>query len=277
MAHPEMLYRYQPLSVDRARERQLFTDNKLYFVSPETFNDPFDTKPHFVFSKNGEISLDDARRLVAKVKPHLSAEEIEAQAEAMRNHLADPQVSATVRDQNRAQQQKNFYGNSVRCFCETYDNLLQWAHYGDSHKGYCVAFQLPKIWPYTRDDGDEASIPIVKTHYRKEYATIDLDLDLHTQEAKRQIFDALLTKSTHWEYEQEWRALRVACKPGAQPLPNGAIRSVILGCRMKDSDRNDLIEIVSTHPTEVEIVEGRPLGDKFEFEFFLSSTVGGKK
>jgi hypothetical protein len=62
-----------------------------------------------------------------------------------------------------------------------------------------------------------------------------------------------LTKSRHWEYEQEWRMM-LPLSLAAQVLPSAAgsfhlfnypldcIRSVTMGCRMNEVDKTRLIE-----------------------------------
>jgi hypothetical protein len=79
------------------------------------------------------------------------------------------------------------------CFSRNWDNLLLWSHYGDSHTGVCLGFDIPHGEPGDNYDTDVLYQPNVLPARRPE--------DLNPDFADR----ILRTKHESWSYEQEVR------------------------------------------------------------------------
>src|SRR5205085_7416228 len=80
-------------------------------------------------------------------------------------------------------------------------HILLWAHYADGHKGFAVGFKSghEKFW--RRLDGVPRVLSRVNYSYlRPPIKTIE---EFGEQEM-------LLTKSSHWQYEREWRMFESA-------------------------------------------------------------------
>lgn len=81
--------------------------------------------------------------------------------------------------------------NGLLCLSRNWDNLLLWSHYGASHTGVCLGFDIP--------DGPDAFD--LDVHYQPNVLQIksrdDVNLDLVTR--------LLRTKHESWSYEQEMR------------------------------------------------------------------------
>lgn len=77
-------------------------------------------------------------------------------------------------------------------FSERWDVPTMWAHYADNHRGLCLGFDIPE---------EKAT--------RIEYVTDLIEMDsrvLTDGEYNLRMTDiAQRTKSSHWEYEAEWR------------------------------------------------------------------------
>ncbi len=83
----------------------------------------------------------------------------------------------------------------VFCFSKTFQNPLMWGHYGNSHKGFCVGYDL----------NDILNIPEYKEKLRfKEITYTDIIPSLSNEEIDRG--EALYYKSSDWEKENEFRA-----------------------------------------------------------------------
>lgn len=83
----------------------------------------------------------------------------------------------------------------VFCFSKTFQNPLMWGHYGNSHKGFCVGYDL----------NDILNIPEYKGNLRfKEITYTDIIPSLSNEEIDRG--EALYYKSSDWEKENEFRA-----------------------------------------------------------------------
>jgi hypothetical protein len=82
---------------------------------------------------------------------------------------------------------------AILCFSRNWDNLLLWSHYGDSHKGICLGFDIPDGDPGANHDTDVLYQPNVLQIRRPE----DVNFDLANR--------LLRTKHESWSYEQEVR------------------------------------------------------------------------
>lgn len=74
------------------------------------------------------------------------------------------------------------------CFSENKYDPVQWAHYGDSHKGICLGFEIPE-----------------KILKKVKYVSSRLAKSTLYESDKNE--KILTTKFKHWEYEQERRMI----------------------------------------------------------------------
>lgn len=86
---------------------------------------------------------------------------------------------------------KNELISNYRIFCctEHYDNALMWAHYANSHTGFCVG--------YKKEDIENISTKLQKVTYSSQ----PHDIEARSDES------ILFIKSNEWEYENEWRGI----------------------------------------------------------------------
>ena len=75
----------------------------------------------------------------------------------------------------------------VFSLCEEANNNVMWSHYGNSHKGFCIGFNVAELFNILKD----ASLG--KVSYRGEFPSIN---DIHNLN---------FIKSKEWEYEKEYR------------------------------------------------------------------------
>ena len=115
----------------------------------------------------------------------------------------------------------------IACFTENYKASLMWGHYASSHKGFCAEYNfrsvMSKIIESGQDDQDWANFmlnyPVVPIKYsdKRVDATTYLitiiqsqfiqqtDLPMKPLQDLLIATKCLLTKSTAWDYENEWR------------------------------------------------------------------------
>lgn len=84
----------------------------------------------------------------------------------------------------------------VCCFSEVYDSLLMWAYYADGHKGFCLEF----------DTSDSAFAKIHKVEYIESIPKINPNR-IFNSDSGYNIELNLMTKSSAWNHEREWRAI----------------------------------------------------------------------
>jgi hypothetical protein len=115
---------------------------------------------------------------------------------------------------------------AILCYSRNWDSLLLWSHYGDSHKGICLGFDIPVGDPGPNFDTDVLYQPSLLQIRGPE----DLNLDLANR--------LLRTKHESWSYEQEVRMFASLSDPAdANGLnwiefgPDLVLKEVIVGAQ----------------------------------------------
>jgi hypothetical protein len=121
----------------------------------------------------------------------------------------------------------------IYCLARSYKNELLWAHYSDSHKGFCIEYDLNYLVDYYRDKKSINFANILNVKYQRTPPIVDMEY------AANNNFDDLIqkligTKSFPWRYEQEIRLVFDAI--GKQNINLHAIKSITFGARAKDED-----------------------------------------
>jgi hypothetical protein len=119
-------------------------------------------------------------------------------------------------------------------------NILLWSHYSDSHRGFCIGFDTSKL-PFNL---------AIRVKYQDSYPTVSYPMD------QNEALSVLATKSSHWEYEQEYRVVNVTTSrtpPGrydgqSAVLPDEAISEVCFGAKMPEADRQVIREMIDRGP-----------------------------
>lgn len=130
------------------------------------------------------------------------------------------------------------------CFSENKYDPVQWVHYGDSHKGVCLGFEIPET--------NLKQVNYVSSRLAK--STLD-DSNKHEK--------LLTTKFKHWAYEQERRLI---INLGNQ-INNGlvfekfsvemALKEIYIGCK-SDLTFSDIQEKYESDEEKVVIKHTRP-------------------
>lgn len=133
---------------------------------------------------------------------------------------------------------------AILCFSRNWDNLLLWSHYGASHTGICLGFDIPVGDPGPNYDTDVLYQPNLLQIRGPE----DLNFDLANR--------LLRTKHESWSYEQEVRML----VPLNDPPDAGGLNWIEFGPLLV---LKEVIIGAQCHPTESKKVEEavKPYGD----------------
>lgn len=83
----------------------------------------------------------------------------------------------------------------VACFTPHIEEILMWSHYSNSHKGYCIEYDIP-------DDDDRAKLH--KVNYDDKFPEVS---ELLNKNNKKSIIDIACSKAKCWEYENEYRCV----------------------------------------------------------------------
>lgn len=112
------------------------------------------------------------------------------------------------------------------------NNELLWAHYANSHKGFCIEYDLDILANNKSRDFDISDTINVSYHDDRPEVVKTDDIS----NARKKVFG---TKSLAWEYENEVRL--VFKNSGLKPIAKGAITAVYFGLNISLDDRRDII------------------------------------
>lgn len=144
---------------------------------------------------------------------------------------------------------------------EVSTSLLMWSHYADRHQGFVIEFDATNAF-FARPTARAGVGRLLKVEYVRERPTaiydpeaLKADPEAFTSLAVRQI---LLTKSSEWEYEREWRMVlpladlkvyphRVVNRCHLFPLPPKAITAVVIGARATEETKAAIKQAIDSN------------------------------
>jgi Protein of unknown function (DUF2971) len=223
---PNSLYKYRGLDKNRAGgepyewDRSIITGCALWAGSPLAFNDPFDCYPVIDFDGTPE----EKEAWAAKVAPN-NGMTIPVAVEMMENALSDPVTRAKM-----SEWRENLESVGVLSLTERPDDMLMWAHYANSHHGYCLEM--------------DATIQPFSLAYRVQYAEQRPVFRLFDPDRADIIARTLLHKADFWRHELEWRIVRPA-NSGPVVFPPQGLKSIIFGAGINNEDETTLREIAA--------------------------------
>ena len=123
---------------------------------------------------------------------------------------------------------------------KTWRSELLWAHYSNSHKGFCIEYELEDM---ILTESKTIIFPkIIEIEYSKNPPIYSLDIMDKITEVEFLIM-LIGTKSMSWKYEKEVRL--IFNNNGEQEINNKAIQSIIFGACASDEDINRTITQMS--------------------------------
>lgn len=211
---PNSLYKYKSIdlesSVSKSYAEDSLIDELIYCSDPDSLNDINDIRVNVEKSKNHNDNVKAFKKVIednplGKLSP------------AKKLILANRLASIKIDDQLRGMLETELR-SSTSVFCVTADSLseLMWAHYADSHKGFCIEYQVSA--------DDALRLLMRKIEYTEKFPI--------TTYPVTQDHDYYLKKSKIWSYEQEYRMVLPCSSISVQLKPN-TIQSVTIGVRAK--------------------------------------------
>jgi len=132
--------------------------------------------------------------------------------------------------------------NGLLCFSRNWDNLLLWSHYGASHTGLCIGFDIP--------DEPLGGAYDMDVRYQPNLLRIDRPADVNYDLVNR----LLRTKHESWSYEQEVRVfIKLSDPPDASGLSwldfgaNLEPKEVIVGAQCSSKDIDAVAKVIKNY------------------------------
>lgn len=184
--------------------------------------------------------------------------------------LWDPEL-AVIKEQefkekikDISKQLHNYIGTlfGVSSFAERSDNILMWSHYANKHTGICVeydfsnleieditAFLLPVIYTKKRP-----LLPIKKLTnlFGKESDKVSASDGLYIV---RYLLEAILSKSSVWKYEEEWRMIGMKNLNSNNLLELPIITKIIIGVNTTQKNKEAVLKFANERSIPVAISE----------------------
>lgn len=243
----DFLYKYRSMASPGLEE--LFSERKIYLNDATKFNDPFECRPALAYHQSSLKRQTFLKTMTRDRYPDADKKAVKKLMKGKGPMLTDPNVLEAS--------YKGFVSSvGIYCLSERKDDILMWSHYADSHRGLCLKF----------DASTEETIfwEAFKVIYQEEYPNINI-MDMSKAEEFRK---ALLTKSTHWEYEQERRILKMEQEggPGYYRFLPELLKGVILGAQMTTENKNTIIGWIKKYPKMVTVYEATLSGNSYQLD-----------
>lgn len=208
------------------RDLKALRDSTFYAASRLTLNDPFEGR----FDRN---LIDNQFILFQKLLSTVM-----------------PAASASLDDVTQAANELLSFVDKSGIFSLSLNplNELIWSHYGGSHQGFCVGYDLQKLVEfepnlhYCIDVEYSDNAPVLKHNHLIGPTTPILTLQ-----------KILGVKSTPWRYEQEVRV--VTTPPGLHEHDYRAVKKIYFGLRCPESTRLAVMEALAGRGVAYEQVE----------------------
>lgn len=219
---------------DKEYNLDILKEQKIWFSSPNYFNDPLDCVVNVDYD---ETAYEIFKKKSLKIFTEEAAEEFlnMNDVKSFLNFLI-PIESNKYKKNMKALIDTAF----VSCFSEP-DNLTSlrmWGYYANSHKGFCSEYGMQDFY---NPSNIRELLPIIYSNNYSFYSKYKSDYDL-----RKLKYTLFFTKSLEWNYEKEWRLLKLDKNYAGQP---GFLSSfltpkrIFLGCKMEKGFKENLLSI----------------------------------
>ncbi len=228
-----ILYKYR--CWDDVNHKKTLKLCQLFFASPYMFNDPFDCNIPFVRKHNE----DEMKKVLSKYS-NQSASKVAI------NLITKYKIKKFDIDEAHKRVQNNIKSNiSILSLTENPTNILMWSHYANNHKGFCLGFDKTMLYKSISKffhDKNEACW-LYPVEYGIQFPPEIFDFEKTSNEDFLKYYR---TKATDWSYEQEVRILKIGNSGSNVYTFNPKIlKEIILGCAISQSDKKEIINLIS--------------------------------
>jgi len=250
----ERLYKFKAYDPDRPEIlTDIFQRGVLYHPTPNQLNDPWEGRAAMLMPRGG-AQLAAARQRLMRVARQMGRSEDRAaqmatHALANRDRLQEIMMGSIERVSA---------GVRIGSFSAERDHGLLWSHYAEAHSGFSIEYSTSVI-PFG---------VALKVAYQKDYPSI---LYPHSRQAA---LSAILTKSTTWSYEREYRTLIVPDAGHQIPnngfgaiIPPDSVTGVYFGARMNETDRSTIIEIINQGPFNPRLYQAKLQSEAYQLDY----------
>ena len=239
------------------------TSNLLSFPSPDKFNDPFDCTIPIHYDRGSK------EEITRYWEEHLKISRPDLNRNERRKAAIDAYKEIRKGGERTVKMQEGIILATIGVFSLSgnYRSILLWSHYANSHKGFCIGFNVRQLKRFClkRDHELGEAISLEEVEYREKYPFINA----YTSSKDERLKSQLLTKSPEWNYERECRLIWFKGANKRLKINDGIIRRVILGCRTSQLDKDEIISILKTRKDRIYLYQAKKKQDSFGLDFEL--------
>jgi|ERR1044072_210116 hypothetical protein len=253
---------YKYVTADRV---DVLEFGRIRFTQAAALNDPFDVCP----------CLDDVRDALRE-RAHRTAARVRERFDRVQNVAGVMAIPLLVKRLSKKFQATLREDYPLLSLTKQRNNLLMWAHYTDCHRGFVIGFD--RDHPFFNHELPHPLTPAAEVRYEDERFVVPGKLvaesiekeEFESEEFERVIRSILLSKSTHWSYEEELRmfakkneAVDTSYKDNHKhrvllyELPLECIKEVIFGHQMDPGRRHRAVEIIKNQLPRAEVFEAK--------------------
>ena len=253
------LYKFRVLN--KTSHKDILISNLLSFPSPDNFNDPFDSAIPIRYDQGSK------QEIISYWEEHLKISRPDLNRRQRKEGAIIAYREIKKGGRRTVEIQETIISSMVGVFSLSGNckSILLWSHYSDSHKGFCVGFNVGRLKGFCQKrliELDER-ISLEQVEYSEKYPFIDA----YQLSADERLKYQLLTKSPEWQYEKEYRLIWFKGANKKLRIDDGIIKRVILGCKMTETDKDEIISILKTRKHRVHLYQATKKQDAFGLDF----------
>ena len=247
----KLIYKYMDFEIGV----KTLNNQTIAFSSPLEVNDPYDCYLPLIDYKN--IPIEYIQYIIKTYPTHFDRDTREKlltqTSEDIYNMMKDILDKGWRNDLSKRR---------ISCFSETFSNLLMWSHYGKSHSGICIGFDLGILYESIRSSSDSERL-LIKVNYSKDFVSMD-----YYEHPWESVINWLRTKSIDWEYEKEIRMilydLEFEKNLQIKLIDSSSFVSVFLGSKISKENEDRIQLIINEKLPKVIIKKMILSNNKFE-------------
>jgi hypothetical protein len=252
MDMPEILYKYRP---NNCQTLATIIHGKIYFPSIYQLNDPFDGSVPYIYDET-ELTTENIFKkmwdIAKKEHPEYNEGQIyEYVSKAMSGQNYEEKFIEKLNQGMKENIEKDF---GIYSLTTQRNNFLMWSHYADAHKGICMGFNTQILF-------NQINPIFAEVIYQE-------DLPKHSifDDEVESVAKLLTIKSKVWEYEDEYRFIKLNYTRKEVSIPLSGLVEIIFGCRMDTSCKAALKEIITKNNPGCKLFECSLNKKKFEID-----------
>ncbi len=247
--HPKILYKYRDWN--NPYHKKIITDLEIFFPSCKNLNDPFDCKiPIYVrnIGKNKKQIKALIHNYVQKNYPYFTRQQ---------RREKEKQIYKEKNFSNYSLQKELQYDIINRKFgifslSSNLGDPKLWSLYANSHKGFCIGFDIEIIFKL---ENNKAYFNKIEHLFQLKKVNYVSEFPIWEQVNEDRSLDQIITKSTDWEHEQEYRLIALDKPNWIYKIPKKTISEIIFGLKTLKETRTEIMKEINKNNISIKFYE----------------------